>query len=75
MMDQTVIILFGCSICNKSCATYSAFILSQAFMWFPSDAAIYLTFWSMHHLLTTQVFLRSLDYVTRNTAVLSSVTT
>src|SRR6266542_239411 len=36
------------------------------------DAAIYLTSQSMHHLLTTQVFIRSLDYVTRNAAVSSS---
>src|SRR6266498_2054477 len=36
------------------------------------DAAIYLTSQSMHHLLTTQVFVRSLDYVTRNAAVSSS---
>src|SRR6266540_3844293 len=35
------------------------------------DAAIYLTSQSMHHLLTTQVFVRSLDYVTRNAAVSS----
>src|SRR6266542_770829 len=36
------------------------------------DAAIYLTSWSMHHLLTTQVFVRSLDYVMKNAAVSSS---
>src|SRR6266508_533545 len=36
-----------------------------------SDAAIYLISQSMHHLLTTQVFVRSLGYVTRNTAVSS----
>src|SRR6266545_2826121 len=36
------------------------------------DAAIYLTSRSMHHLLTTQGFIRSLDYVTRNAAVSSS---
>src|SRR6266498_2025141 len=35
------------------------------------DAAIYLTSRSMYHLLTTQGFVRSLDYVTRNTAVSS----
>src|SRR6266540_4323473 len=36
------------------------------------DAAIYLNSQSMHHLLTTQVTIRSLDYVTRNAAVSSS---
>src|SRR6266498_1139181 len=36
------------------------------------DAAIYLTSRSMHHLLTTRFFLRSLDYITRNAAVSSS---
>src|SRR6266498_3206398 len=36
------------------------------------DAAIYLTSQSMHHLLTTQIFVRFLDYVTRNAAVSSS---
>src|SRR6266540_26354 len=36
------------------------------------DAAIYLTSRSMHHLLTTQVFYSFLDYVMRNTTVLSS---
>src|SRR6266498_2572264 len=36
------------------------------------DAAIYLTSRSMHHLLTTQVFVCFLVYVTRNAAVSSS---
>ena len=35
------------------------------------DTVIYLTSRSMHHLLTTQDFVRFLDYVTRNTAVSS----
>src|SRR6266542_3532737 len=35
------------------------------------DAAIYLTSQSMYYLLTTQGFVRSLVYVTRNAAVLS----
>src|SRR6266542_437395 len=39
------------------------------------DAAIYLTSQSMHHLLITQVFVRSLDYVTRNVTVSSSLIT
>src|SRR6266542_2874796 len=39
------------------------------------DAVIYLISRSMHHLLTTQSFVRSLDYVTRNAAVLSSLIT
>ena len=36
------------------------------------DAAIYLTSQSMHYLLTTQVFIHSLDYVMRNATVSSS---
>src|SRR6266540_997539 len=36
------------------------------------DATIYLTSRSMHHLLTTQICIRSLGYVTRNAAVSSS---
>ncbi len=39
------------------------------------DAAIYLTSRSMHHLLTTQGFIRSLDYITRNATVSSSLIT
>src|SRR6266498_4077288 len=37
------------------------------------DAAIYLTFRSMHHLLTTPVFRSSLSYVMRHAAVSSSL--
>ena len=33
------------------------------------NAAIYLTSQSMHHLLTTQTFVRPLDYIMRNTAI------
>src|SRR6266540_2145006 len=36
------------------------------------DAAIYLNSQSMHHLLTTHVFVWSLDFVTRNATVSSS---
>src|SRR6266498_3966897 len=51
--------LFVLPLCYPRCS-YSSF-----------DATIYLTSWSMHHLLTIQVFIRSLDYVTRNAAVSS----
>ncbi len=57
---------------SKSCAICAAFILSQVFIWFFFDTAIYLTSRSMYHLLTTQIFIHSLDYVTRNAAVSSS---
>src|SRR6266498_1713490 len=53
-------VLFVLSLCYLRCL-YDLF-----------DAAIYLTSRSMHHLLTTQVFHKFLDYVTRNAAVLSS---
>src|SRR6266498_519694 len=57
VLDHALFVLF---LCYPRCSCGS------------SDAAIYLTSQSMHHLLTTQIFRSSLDYVTRNATVLSS---
>src|SRR6266540_5532685 len=60
------------TIPNKVCALFVLPLYYPRCSCDSFDAAIYLTSQSMHHLLTTQVFVRFLNYVTKNTAVSSS---
>src|SRR6266498_2082043 len=57
ILDRALFVLLLCYP-RRSCGSF--------------DAVIYLTSWSMHHLLTTQVFVCFLDSVTRNITVSSS---